>query len=238
MTRLASGPTESWLWHDERRQVDVGVDNGIGGRAVRTARILSGVVAAVLAGATSSLVAGCSSETVVDTGEWATITPMESVAATPSPPPVDPAHLVNPADYVAHPNYQEGYYFTTPSGRWNCGIIARTWAGCQAASGELGVAGAPATVPTPNGGEAPPNAIVIDPQGDARFVAFDRPEFTLTTGPANVLPFNRTLVAAGFRCNIQEQFGVACMSDQSGKSFSFSADGMVPQYTEVPVGAP
>ena len=39
---------------------------------------------------------------------------------------------------------------------------------------------------------------------------------------------------ARFRCNIQEETGVSCLSEQSGDGFTFSADGFVPQYTEVP----
>ncbi|HEX2212148.1 MAG TPA: hypothetical protein VHH12_01525, partial [Mycobacterium sp.] len=50
-------------------------------------------------------------------------------------------------------------------------------------------------------------------------------------------PFNRILVAAGFRCNVQES-GVSCMSEASGKGFSFAPEGFVPHYTEVPADAP
>ena len=73
---------------------------------------------------------------------------------------------------------------------------------------------------------------------EAVLLALDEPEFSLTSGPANVLPFNRTLIAARFRCNIQEETGVSCVSEQSGNGFTFSADGFAPQYTEVPVDAP
>jgi hypothetical protein len=93
-------------------------------------------------------------------------------------------------------------------------------------------------VPNAAGVPTPPNAIVIEPDSDPRFVALDQPEFLLASGPPNVLPFNRTLIAALFRCNIQEESGISCMSEQSGKSFTFSADGFQPQYTEVPVDAP
>ena len=56
-------------------------------------------------------------------------------------------------------------------------------------------------------------------------------------GPAKVLQFNRILAAAGFRCNVQES-GVSCLSELSGKGFTFSADGYTPQYTDVPADAP
>ena len=94
----------------------------------------------------------------------------------------------------------------------------------------------PDTVTDAAGEEAPPNAIVIEPQGDAHFAAVDAAEFS-PPEPANVLPFNRTLVVARFRCNIQEAAGVSCLSEESGAGFTFSADGFVPQYTEVPLDA-
>jgi hypothetical protein len=52
-----------------------------------------------------------------------------------------------------------------------------------------------------------------------------------------VLRFNRILAAAGFRCNVQES-GVSCLSETSGKGFTFSAEGYTPQYTDVPANAP
>lgn len=83
-----------------------------------------------------------------------------------------------------------------------------------------------------------PNAVVVPREGDARFVALEQPEFALKPGPAKVLPFNRILAAAGFRCNVQEATGVSCLSEFSGKGFTFSPDGFAPRYTDVPVGAP
>ena len=74
-------------------------------------------------------------------------------------------------------------------------------------------------MPDAAGEETAPNAIVIEPEGDAHFAAVDGAEFT-PADPAKVLPFNRTLVVARFRCNIQEASGVSCLSEQSGKGFS------------------
>ena len=53
-----------------------------------------------------------------------------------------------------------------------------------------------------------------------------------------MLPFNRTLAVARFRCNIQESKGVSCLSEASGKGFTFSADGFDLLYSEVPLDAP
>ncbi len=52
------------------------------------------------------------------------------------------------------------------------------------------------------------------------------------------MPFNKILAAAGFRCNVQETAGVSCLSEFSGKGFTFSADGVAPQYTDVPAEVP
>lgn len=188
----------------------------------------------VIAAAVALTVAGCTTETVVNTGQWET-TPTETSTA-PSLPPTNPALLANAFDFVEHPNGQAAYYFSTPSGRWQCAILPRDKAGCQATRGALSIAGAPDTVTNADGAETPPDAIIIEPEGDAHFAAVDAAEFT-PPEPANVLPFNRTLVVARFRCNIQEASGVSCLSEQSGAGFTFSADGYVPQYTEVPLDA-
>jgi hypothetical protein len=89
-------------------------------------------------------------------------------------------------------------------------------------------------VPNAAGGQTTPNAIVIEPEGDAHFAAIAGPPPTAAT----VLPFNRTLVVARFRCNVQEATGVSCLSEESGAGFTFSADGFIPQYSEVPLDAP
>src|SRR6476469_6999235 len=189
----------------------------------------------VIAAAASLSLAGCS-QTVVNTGEWESAT-ATSTSAAPPLPPVNPALLANAFDFVEHPNGEAAYFFSTPSGRWRCAILPRDKAGCLAIGGTLSIAGAPDTVPDESGEETPPNAVIIDPEGDAQFAAVDSAEFT-PADPATVLPFNRTLIVARFRCNIQEASGVSCLSEQSGKGFTFSADGYLPQYTEVPLDAP
>lgn len=194
-------------------------------------RVLSLISAAAL------LVAGCSGERIVNNDEPRPQGPVTTTTARPAPPP-NSTHLVDAFDYVAHPAGAAVYYFTTPSGRWACAIVPRQKAGCQSAAdwqSSLGITGEPETVPGATGEETTPNALVVDREGDPAFVALDHPEFVLES--ANVLPFNRILVAAGFRCNVQES-GVSCMSEASGKGFSFAPEGFVPHYAEVPAGAP
>lgn len=197
-------------------------------------RNLSVALAAVV-----TLAAGCSGGTVTNTDESPTAPP----AGTPSPstPPPSNAHLANAFDYVAYPPAGTSYYFTSPSGAWTCAIIPRDKVGCQSTANwpsAMGITGAPDSAPGTDGGTTTPNALVIPRDGDAQFVVLEEPEFALDPGPAKVLPFNRILAAAGFRCNVQEGAGVSCLSEFSDKGFTFSADGFVPQYTDVPAGAP
>jgi hypothetical protein len=181
-------------------------------------------------------VTGCSAERVVNTGEWESAT-ATSTSVAPPLPPTNPAHLANAFDFVADTDGHAAYYFSTPSGRWACAILPRDKAGCEAAGGAMSIAGAPDTVANDAGEQESPNAVIVGPQGDPQFAALDATEFS-PAGPATVLPFNRTLVVARFRCNIQEATGVSCLSEESGAGFTFSADGFIPQYSEVPLDAP
>ncbi|RDH79085.1 hypothetical protein DVS77_06385 [Mycolicibacterium moriokaense] len=190
----------------------------------------------ILTAAALLAVTGCSAERVVNTGEWESVT-ATTTSVAPSLPPTDQAHLANAFDFVQHPDGQTAYYFATPSGRWQCAIIPRGQAGCQATGGDLSISGAPDTVPDAQGQQATPNAVVVEPKGIAHFAALDADAFT-PPDAAEVLPFNRTLVVARFRCNLQAATGVSCLSEESGQGFTFSADGFVPQYSEVPPDAP
>jgi hypothetical protein len=184
-------------------------------------------------------VAGCSGDPIINTQEPRPETPAATTTATPTTQAGN-AHLANAFDYVGHVGEITGYYFTTPSGKWRCAILAHTKAGCQASSNwqsGLSIEGEPQSVADAAGEETTPNAIVVDRDGDPQFVALEQPEFWLTPEPANTLRFNRILAAAGYRCNVQES-GVSCQSDTSGKGFTFSAQGYSPHYTDVPAAAP
>lgn len=186
--------------------------------------------------AAAILAASCSGERIVTTDEPPAASPPTSTTVAPPPPP-NSAQLVSAFDYVAHPAGAAVYYFTTPSGRWACAIVPRVKAGCQSATSPLSsmnITGEPKTVPDAAGGQTAPNAVVIERNREPRFVAVEQPEFVLED--ANVLQFNRILIAAGFRCNVQEA-GVSCMSEATGKGFTFAPEGFEPQYTEVPANA-
>lgn len=180
--------------------------------------------------------AGCDSGTVVNTDDARPTTSTSTSAPPPLPDPASNDALVNAFDYAA-PQADGGtaYYFTSPSKRWVCAIVPRQSAGCQAATGSaIPVKGAPATVPASDGTLVSPTAIEVGRDADPRFAAPDAPGYALGTGSAQVLPFDRVLIVAGFRCNVQEATGVSCASEYTGKGFTFSADGVAFQYTDLP----
>jgi hypothetical protein len=96
----------------------------------------------------------------------------------------------------------------------------------------MGVTGAPTAVPGPTGETETPNALVLDQDSDAHFATLEQPEFSQST--AVVLPFGKALAVAGFRCNLQEQSGVSCVRELTGRGFTFSAEGYTLHYTDVP----
>jgi hypothetical protein len=190
--------------------------------------------------AVATLAAGCSAGTVINTDEPSAARPV-GTAPAPSTPPSSNAHLANAFDFVAHQPGGTRYYFVSPSGTWACAIVPRVEVGCQSATNwpsALGITGEPNSVPDAAGAATTPNAILLAREGEARFVAVDEPEFSLDPGPAKVLPFNRILAVAGFRCNVQEATGVSCLSEFSEKGFAFSPDGFTPRYIDVPAAAP
>ncbi|MBB3603568.1 hypothetical protein FHT40_003229 [Mycolicibacterium sp. BK556] len=145
--------------------------------------------------------------------------------------------LVNAFDYYLRiDDVHSGYYFTSPSGSWRCVIVPRTWAGCQSSTGtgRIGVAGAPQTVTDDTGQNVAPNSIVVRTLGDPQFAALPVDQVKQPTGTAKTLPFNKILAAAGFHCNVQQETGISCISEQTGNGFTFSNTGVNWQYTDVP----
>ena len=102
------------------------------------------------------LVTGCTSERVVSSNEWETVT-LSSPAPAPSTPllpPTNPEHMAASAGFAQQTDGRTGYYFTTPSGRWQCAILPGDKAGCEGTGGALNITGAPVTVTTADGAAA------------------------------------------------------------------------------------
>lgn len=189
------------------------------------------LVRCAIFGVAAAALTGCTSGTVVNTDDAAAPPPASTTA---SPPQFGTANLVNAAEYAIEVNGRKGYYFSTPSGRWQCAILPRDRAGCQPAGGTstMSVTGAPETVPDATGATAAPNALILDRDTDAHFANLAQPDFAQSA--AVVLPFGKVLAVAGFRCNVQEQSGVSCVREVTGRGFTFSAEGYTLHYTDVP----
>ena len=195
---------------------------------MRGPRPLLVLVAAALAAA------GCANPIVTtkETGEQTEPPPAATTSARPSND-----KLVNAFDfYTRTDDIHAGYYFASPSGSWHCMIVPRTWAGCQSSSGSgrIGVQGAPETVTDADGQSVAPNSIVVSTQGDPQFASVPAEQFKPPSGTPKTLPFNKILAAAGFRCNISQETGISCVSEQTGKGFTFSNTGASWQYVDVP----
>ncbi|MCV7174528.1 hypothetical protein [Mycolicibacterium sphagni] len=185
-------------------------------------------------GAAAVALSGCASPIVTtnDTGQQTAPPPAATASTRPSND-----KLVNAFDfYTRTDEAHSAYYFTSPSGSWRCVIVPRTWAGCQssAGTGRIGIAGAPQTVTDDTGQSVAPNAILVRTQGDPQFASVPADQFKQPAGTANTLPFNKILAAAGFRCNVQQEAGISCLSEQTGSGFTFSNAGVSWQYTDVP----
>lgn len=69
------------------------------------------------------VLAGCTGPAVVTTDDGGTAT---SASLTgPSPPPLNNASLVNAFHFGAPVDGFTQYFFTTPSGRWECAVVPR-----------------------------------------------------------------------------------------------------------------
>lgn len=196
-------------------------------------RLTAAILTVVTAAVTST---GCSSDTIVNTDDAPTPTHVTAPPAPPPSPRPTNEHLANAFDYAAQATDSEtAYYFTSPSKRWVCAIFPRKTAGCQSSTGStIALEGAPTSVPGPQDVDTVPNAIEVDGAADARFASVDAPGYALVPGPATVLPFGEVLAVAAFRCNVQEATGISCLSEKTGKGFTFSADGYTFQYTDLP----
>ncbi|MGU3434926.1 hypothetical protein ACNHUS_18155 [Actinomycetes bacterium M1A6_2h] len=129
------------------------------------------------------------------------------------------APAVDPSTYAG--SVSGSYFFTSPSGKFNCAIIgggAQPSAGCQ---GDL-----PADAPKVDGSGAPgkavfPNSIEVAGGEPGRFVSLGDPKYTDLDGPARELPYGAPLSANGFTCAVDESTGVTC-TDSSRHGFTVS----------------
>lgn len=167
-------------------------------------------------------------EAVSDVRSVGTAAAATSVAlpdmAVPGTPPADARA------YFANSGGINGYYFTTPTGRWHCAIIVGGdphMAGCQPATNTgagIGVKGAPTVESNYSHKQVPPDTILIERGSEPRFAVLRQAVFRLAPQEAKVLPYNTSLSADGFTCTARDS-GVSCADDASRKGFTFSTEG-------------
>lgn len=118
------------------------------------------------------------------------------------------------------------FYFTSPSGKFECGVFVTdtSIAGCH---GDF-----PSNAPRVEGSGAPdstvaPNTVELTAGSPARFSSSGDPRFHRFGGTARALPYGETLSipgsgsSNGLVCRVEEKTGVTC-SDQVGHSFTVS----------------
>ncbi|WP_176224989.1 hypothetical protein [Rhodococcus sp. 1168] len=143
-------------------------------------------------------------------------TPVKSTTSSP-PPTADPSQYEGTAGF---------FYFTSPSGKFECSIVVTetSVAGCH---GEF-----PRSAPRVAGSGAPessvaPNTVEITAGSPARFLSSGDPRFHRFDGAAKELPYGLTLAipgsgrSNGLECRVEESSGVTCL-DQVGHGFTVS----------------
>ncbi|WP_066903825.1 hypothetical protein [Millisia brevis] len=119
-----------------------------------------------------------------------------------------------------------GWYFTTPSGRFVCGIETSTLTGdlpqvgCQ---GEI-----PSTaprLPAPGAPDnlIPANTILAVGDGEGGFLNAGGVMFAPDSGAPRTLPYGELLVVEGYVCAVDPEFGVTCMTPIA-HGFAVSSD--------------
>ncbi|MDJ0395767.1 hypothetical protein QMK17_20810 [Rhodococcus sp. G-MC3] len=159
-----------------------------------------------------------------------TTTSTTTTSAPPSTTSASPSSTTTAAVPTADSARYEGdagfYYFTTPSGKFECAIFVTesSVAGCH---GDF-----PSTAPKVEGSGAPnstvaPNTIELTAGSKARFLNSGDPRFHRFDGSALALPYGEVLTipgsgsSNGLMCHVEEKTGVTC-ADQVGHGFTVS----------------
>ncbi|WP_174565480.1 hypothetical protein [Rhodococcoides yunnanense] len=145
------------------------------------------------------------------------IQPSSSPTTTSAPPTADASAFEADRGY---------FYFTSPSGKFECGIVVTdsSVAGCH---GDF-----PSSAPKVEGSGAPestvaPNTVELTAGSPARFLSSGDPRFHRFGGTAPELAYGETLSipgsgsSNGLSCRVEESTGVTCL-DQVGHGFTVS----------------
>lgn len=157
--------------------------------------------------------------TAAPTTTEATTTEAPTSELAPVETTTEPAPEVPPTLEAVAFEQGESYYFTTPDGAFECGIVqlpGRTEAGCE------GV-----TDPVP---PRPESCVVnwghgmrVVDSGPGEFLCSGGPVYLPVEGSAEVLPAGATLSQLGYTCATTET-DVTCTNDSTGHGFSVASD--------------
>lgn len=139
-------------------------------------------------------------------------------ALPPPPPPVEPAPIPEPQ--TTYPALDGAYYFSSPDGLFQCGIVtlaSRTEAGCQGT-----------TAPVPPRPEdcmiSWGNGIRVTNDGSAEFMCSGGAVYT--SGGEGIDPplaVGQQVAADGYTCS-SEVDGIGCSNDVTGHGFRIAPD--------------
>ncbi|WP_207890909.1 hypothetical protein [Rhodococcus sp. Eu-32] len=155
-----------------------------------------------------------------------TTTQAPTTTTTSSTAPTTTSKAPPTADASAYEGQPGFYFFTSPSGKFECAIVVTetSVAGCH---GDF-----PPTAPRVEGSGAPgstvaPNTVELTAGSPARFLSSGDPRFHRFDGPARALAYGETLAVPGsgesngLSCRVDEKAGVSCR-DQVGHGFTVS----------------
>ncbi|MFD4292832.1 hypothetical protein ACFWQG_06385 [Rhodococcus sp. NPDC058532] len=185
---------------------------------MRTTRIILLLTTLSVVGGCANTVDGAAGPAAEQPGPGTTTAPAPAATTTRSTsvtPSAAPAAQV--ADYLGEAG--GSYYFTSPSGKFECAVITAPTpvAGCHGS-----LPGTAPRVPAPSGpGTTIPNAIRVVTGEPGEFVSTGDPAFHRFDGPAKALPYGSPLRVQGFTCTVDRRAGVTCESG-SGHGFTVS----------------
>ncbi len=140
--------------------------------------------------------------------------------ATATPTAADPAVAADPTTYRFR---SDGYFFSTPSGKFTCGIDLRApaspTAGCQGST--TPVPPRPASCPE---GPGWGHGLRVDASGETSFLCAGGVVYgSGFRSPEPVLAYGHSLTAGGFVCAVRIT-GVTCTHLASGHGFMIAAE--------------
>ena len=180
---------------------------------VFAAALLSGCGADGSSGGEPTVTAAPSDSAAPESGASGLPTAQTSTPTVPAAGDVDPA-MYRDRDF--------GYFFSTPSHRFTCGIsLTNTTtpaAGCQGAT--TPVPPRPASCgPGPGWG----HGMQVNDAGATSFLCTGGVIFGFSSGRTPTLDYGHSLTAAGFRCTVQTT-GITCTQLASGHGFMIAAE--------------